>query len=89
MSISPKTNEKLFCRVCGFQGEYPPWGEDDHIHNKKAITDLLKRHGHALLPLPPYSPDLNPIEQSFGILKRRRQFLPIETPLDALFVPKC
>ncbi len=59
------------------------------IHNKKAITDLLKRHGHALLPLPPYSPDLNPIEQSFGILKRRRQFLPIETPLDALFVPKC
>ena len=30
--------------------------------------------GHTLLPLPRYSPDLNPIEQAFAILKRQRQF---------------
>lgn len=59
------------------------------IHNKKAIADLLKKHGHALLSLPPYSPDLNPIEQSFGILKRRRMFLPTGSSLDTLFSSDC
>jgi hypothetical protein len=39
------------------------------VHNKKAIRSLLKKQGHALLPLPPYSPDFNPIEQSFGAMK--------------------
>jgi transposase len=26
------------------------------------------------MPLPRYSPDFNPIEQAFAILKRKRQF---------------
>ncbi len=43
------------------------------FHNKPKIRELLRQHGHTLLPLPPYSPDLNPIEQAFAILKRRRQ----------------
>jgi len=38
------------------------------IHSKKAIKALLQKHGHVMLPLPPYSPDFNPIEQSFGNL---------------------
>lgn len=44
------------------------------FHNKNHIRDLLESKGHTLLPLPKYSPDLNPIEQSFAILKKRRQF---------------
>jgi len=42
------------------------------FHSKTHITKLLKHHGHYALFLPPYSPDLNPIEQSFAILKKRR-----------------
>jgi transposase len=44
------------------------------FHNKPEISQLLVAVGHALLPLPRYSPDLNPIEQAFAILKRQRQF---------------
>lgn len=44
------------------------------FHNKPQIKELVEAHGHTMLPLPKYSPDFNPIEQSFAILKRRRQF---------------
>lgn len=44
------------------------------FHNKPQIKVLLEAHGHTMLPLPKYSPDFNPIEQAFAILKRRRQF---------------
>lgn len=44
------------------------------FHNKPEMVALLEAHGHSMLPLPKYSPDFNPIEQSFAILKRRRQF---------------
>jgi transposase len=44
------------------------------FHNKAHIQKLLAAHGHTLLPLPKYSPDFNPIEQSFAILKKRRMF---------------
>jgi transposase len=44
------------------------------FHNKPKMLALLKAHGHSMLPLPKYSPDFNPIEQSFAILKKRRQF---------------
>nr|CRH08295.1 Conserved protein of unknown function [Candidatus Magnetococcus massalia] len=42
------------------------------FHKKSEIADLLAEHGHVLFPLPPYSPDFNPIEESFAILKKRR-----------------
>ena len=42
------------------------------FHDKAAITELLKEKGHTLMPLPPYSPDFNPIEQSFAVIKKRR-----------------
>jgi putative transposase len=54
------------------------------FHKKKEITAILKKHGHILLPLPPYSPDFNPIENSFGVLKRRREFAPPETSIDTI-----
>ena len=44
------------------------------FHNKPQMKELLETNGHAMLALPKYSPDFNPIEQSFAILKRRRQF---------------
>ena len=44
------------------------------FHNKPLIKELLEKHGHTLMPLPTYSPDLNPIEQSFAIIKKRRIF---------------
>jgi transposase len=43
------------------------------FHNMPQMKALLETHGHSILPLPKYSPDFNPIEQSFAILKRRRQ----------------
>jgi transposase len=53
------------------------------FHNKTHIKKILEEHGHTLLPLPTYSPDFNPIEQSFAILKKRRCFsgLPLENLL--------
>lgn len=56
------------------------------VHNKKALRALLKQHGHALLPLPPYSPDFNPIEGTFGGLKKRREALPNNTTLEQLIM---
>ena len=44
------------------------------FHNKPKIREILASHGHTLLPLPRYSPDFNPIEQQFAVLKRLRQF---------------
>ena len=44
------------------------------FHNKPKIREILASHGHTLLPLPRYSPDFNPIEQQFAVLKRSRQF---------------
>ncbi|MEG3641670.1 transposase, partial [Magnetococcus sp. PR-3] len=40
------------------------------FHRKRPIKELLEAHGHKLLPLPPYSPDFNPIEQAFAVLKK-------------------
>lgn len=54
------------------------------FHNKKALRSLLKKHGHALLPLPPYSPDFNPIEGTFGGMKKRREGMPINTTIETL-----
>ena len=51
------------------------------FHKKKEIKAILKKHGHAALPLPSYSPDFNPIENSFGALKRKREFAPLEPPI--------
>jgi len=56
------------------------------FHPKKKIADLLTKAGHILLPLPRYSPDLNPIEQSFGTIKKRRKFAHNPNHIPSLFV---
>src|SRR5882724_6446852 len=48
--------------------------DNARFHNKEQIRNILEKAGHAMLPLPRYSPDFNPIEQSFATIKKRRQF---------------
>ena len=57
------------------------------FHNKSQIKALLEQNGHTLMPLPKYSPDLNPIEQSFAILKKRRQFS--ENAIEEIIIGNC
>lgn len=60
------------------------------FHKKKQIAALCAKNGHVALPLPPYSPDFNPIEKSFGALKRKREFHPPDTPiLDLIKSSNC
>ena len=59
------------------------------FHKKKEIAAILEKHGHAFLPLPPYSPDFNPIEQTFGVFKRRRNFAPQGTSIDKIILSDC
>jgi transposase len=49
--------------------------------NVPVPLQLCKKRGHTALPLPPYSPDFNPIENSFGTLKTKRQFAPPDTTI--------
>lgn len=51
------------------------------FHKKAKIKKVLKKYGHVALFLPPYSPDFNPIENSFGIIKRKREFATPNTPI--------
>lgn len=51
------------------------------FHKKKDLAAIAQENGHHLLFLPPYSPDLNPIEHDFANLKKRRQFAPPNTLL--------
>jgi len=51
------------------------------FHKKKDLETIAQENGHHVLFLPPYSPDLNPIEHDFANLKKRRQFAPPNTSL--------
>ena len=56
---------------------------DNATFHKTALTrQLIEEAGHSLLFLPPYSPDFDPIEKDFAIMKRRRQFLPSDSTID-------
>ena len=43
------------------------------FHRKAALAALAERYGCSVLFLPPYSPDLNPIENFWAWLKRKLQ----------------
>ena len=58
--------------------------DNARFHNKENIQDMLSKAGHAMLPLSRYSPDFNPIEQSFATIKKRRQFAPGGTSIEQL-----
>ena len=47
------------------------------FHKRKDIVQAIKDQGHILEWLPPYSPDLNPIEQKWAqakSIKRKQQY---------------
>ena len=54
------------------------------VHKSQASETLLKAQGNWLLFLPPYSPDLNPIEMAFSKLKAHLRRLKART-LDDLW----
>ena len=58
---------------------------DNATFHKRADTqELLEQNGHTILWLPPYSPDLNPIENMWAWIKRKRQDWLIDS-VDLLF----
>lgn len=63
--------------------------DNARFHNKEQIRAIIEKYGHVLLPLPRYSPDFNPIEQSFATIKKRRQFAPKGTAIEKLLVSYC
>ena len=53
------------------------------FHKRLDTQVLLSQHGHTLLFLPPYSPDLNPIQHTWAKLKAIRRKLRCD--VDTLF----
>ena len=45
------------------------------FHKRNDIIEAIQAKGHEVLFLPPYSPDLNPIERKWTQLKRLRRKL--------------
>ena len=81
---------RLFLRVifCSFSFEnLKPEDFTYQIPIPVQSPGSTSQHGHHILFLPPYSPDLNPIEHDFANLKRQRQFAPPETALAEII--KC
>tara|TARA_R110002051_G_scaffold325171_1_gene426132 strand:+ start:1755 stop:2213 length:459 start_codon:yes stop_codon:yes gene_type:complete len=62
--------------------------DNARFHKSKRIQKLLNRHGHRILWLPPYSPDLNPIEKKWAQAKFLRQGW-MENDLSKLFYDIC
>lgn len=54
------------------------------FHKKEEVRALAKEAGHDVLFLLPYSPDFNPIEKVFAMLKKRRMIAPPNTTLDQI-----
>ncbi|HFI0647398.1 TPA: transposase, partial [Streptococcus suis] len=63
------------------------------FHPKKQLDELAVAKGHYFLPLPPYSPELNPIERFCAGLKRKvaellRRFQSVQYSLEYYFKTK-
>lgn len=58
--------------------------ENAAFHKSQRTAELIKATGATLLFLPPYSPDIMPIEKTFGTIKRRRKLLPCHSIQQAI-----
>jgi len=54
------------------------------FHPRTKMKELLEKHGHKLLCLPKYSPDLNPIENTFAAMKINWKNATDNTTLDTI-----
>ena len=45
--------------------------DNARFHKTAKTVEIVEKHGHQLLFLPPYSPDLNPIEKYWAVIKRK------------------
>ena len=45
--------------------------DNARLHRKNILEKIIKETGHSLLFLPPYSPDLNPIEKLWANMKKK------------------
>ncbi|WP_281268185.1 transposase [Suttonella ornithocola] len=43
------------------------------FHKRSDIQAIIEEHGHEIVWLPPYSPDLNPIEKMWAWIKQIRK----------------
>ena len=82
------TTAQRFCEYMGKQ-LIPSLEKDDVVimdnmrsHHAKIVTELLGKAGISYLYLPPYSPDLNPIEKmwSKSFLRKRKGRVAAELP---------
>jgi len=55
--------------------------ENASFHKGTETARLIAETGASVLFLPPYAPELNPIEKDFANIKRKRQYNP-ETSID-------
>ncbi|WP_367985612.1 IS630 family transposase [Streptococcus sp. ZY1909104] len=65
--------------------------DNARFHRMSKLKELCKEQGHRLLPLPPYSPEYNPIEKTWAQMKKHlRKVLPnCDTFLEALLSCSC
>ena len=71
-----------------FKTQLPPALKTPHVivmdnasfHPNHILDELCIQDKHFFLPLQPYSPDLNPIEQAYSILKKKVTDLLREVP---------
>ena len=40
------------------------------FHRMNKLKEIVREYGHIILPLPPYSPELNPIEKTWANIKK-------------------
>ena len=71
--------EKMLCKELR-ENSTIVW-DNARFHSKIDLPKIAKNHGHNILFLPSYSPDLNPIENDFAVIKMKRRNQP-ETPIE-------
>ena len=63
--------ERLIARLEPRGSKYTILMDNVAFHKTKLVQSLIREAGHRLLFTPPYSPDTNPIENVFSLVKHR------------------
>ena len=63
--------ERLIARLEPHGSKYTILMDNVAFHKTKLVQSLIREAGHSLLFTPPYSPDTNPIENVFSLVKHR------------------